>query len=247
MLLLCGLTVDTLPNRSTDVNAVINNDGRGFCVFYGDGGTAKSSLFDAYYIRFLENTNGQIMSGETASMVGIIGGIDINTPTGACIVEGVLTKANKSILLIDGGQQMREYISKMRECFTKGVVKIRKMLSGDLPARTRIMMAYNLRKNVQSYGSLVTAMKDIGSSKQEKSGSLSTPDIRRFDLFYPFIFTGKKYIRKDSYTSSEFIDYYRDLLVIAWTIKPKNIITTNLDFKLMDKAVDTLVDKYGCG
>lgn len=245
MLLLCGLTVDTLPDREKDSESVINNDGRGFCVFYGDGGTAKSSLLEAYEIRFLKDTNGQLMSGETATMVGITGGIDTTSPTGAYITEGALTKANKSILLLDGAQQMSGFISKMRECFTKGVVLIRKMLSGDLPARTRITMAYNLRKNMKDYGSYISAMKDIGSSKQEKAGALSTPDIRRFDMFYPFMFSGKNHKRKDSATSRDFITYYCDLLVVAWTIKPEDIIVDSLDFDLMDRMVDSLVEKYG--
>ncbi|NOQ37371.1 hypothetical protein GQ472_00655 [archaeon] len=245
MILLCGLTVDTLPNREKGSVSVINNDGRGFCVFYGDGGTAKSSLLEAYELRFLKDTNGQLMSGETATMVGITGGIDTTSPTGAYITEGALTKANKAILLVDGGQQMRGFISKMRECFTKGVIQIRKMLSGDLPARTRIMLAYNLRKNMGGYGSYISAMKDIGSSKQEKAGALSTPDIRRFDMFYPFIFTGKKHKRKDSATSRDFIRYYRDLLVIAWTVKPEDISVEDIDFDLMDRTVDSLTDDYG--
>lgn len=245
MLLLCGLTVDTLPDREKESESVINNDGRGFCVFYGDGGTAKSSLLEAYNIRFLKDTNGQLMSGETATMVGITGGIDTTSPTGAYITEGALTKANKSILLVDGAQQMSGFISKMRECFTKGVVIIRKMLSGDLPARTRITMAYNLRKNMKDYGSYISAMKDIGSSKQEKAGALSTPDIRRFDMFYPFMFSGKNHKRKDSATSRDFISYYRDLLVVAWTVKYEDIIVDSLDFELMDSMVDSLVEKYG--
>ena len=245
MLLLCGLTADRLPDRSHGSTAVINNDGRGFCVFYGDGGTAKTSLLEGYALRFLGDTNGQTMSGETASMVGLTGGIDTSSPLGAYIAEGAMTKANKAILLIDGGQQMREYISKMRECFTKGVIKIRKVLSGDLPARTRITMAYNLRKNLGDYGSKISAMKDIGSSKQEKSGKLASPDVRRFDMMYPFEFKGKKHAREDSYTSPEFIKYYKDLLVVAWTIRSEDVVVDGLDLKKMDHEIDRLVDRFG--
>ncbi len=141
--------------------------------FFGDTTTGKSQT--ATRTRTALGL-GTYVLGECASRSGLLYGIESGT-RGHLLIWGELPQNDGRLLMVDGVNAIpREEWAQGREARRAGMVRVRRIVSGEHPCRTRFVAIGNPRQPVSSYRYPCEAIKDL----------MGEPDIARFDLVVVF-------------------------------------------------------------
>lgn len=190
-------------------------------LFFGDGGTYKSEQIkeltkDHYRL-------GEYASAETGSRTGLV--YTINTEQ-RVIEWGVLPLNDMGLVGLDGLNQLHEEEMKnLREILEDQRVNVNRSVKGSAPARVRIIGAMNPPKEPISlhYPKPAKAIKDTNTFS-------SGPDIRRWDLYIPFLaedVTEDEIAQARASEKPYSDDFYKKHVLWAWSLKPQDIQYTD--------------------
>ena len=201
--------------------------------FLGDSTTGKSRILEWVYkvLRL-----GFVGSGDLTSEAGLTGGID---PDIKEIIWGLLPLADGQIALVDNLQRLPSRIlESLREIRRRGIVVIRKVVSGEAPARTRILASANPRRPLSSYTFEAQAIVD--------TRCFADPiDITRWDIIVRF---HEEDVPIEEIAKAEATkplippDVFRRHVLWAWSLRPEQIIFTPEAEEAVKKAFKELVE-----
>lgn len=164
-------------------------------IFIGDTKTNKStagkdvtnSHIGGYY------NFGEFVSAETGSRTGILYTIDNDKKS---LTWGSIVLNDMGIIVLDGLHSLlQEEMKSMREVLEQMVVTVRRSVSGDALARTRIIGIINPNKPMNDYTHNCQAIRDTWVFADQV-------DVTRWDLFIPF--------KKDDVPNDDIIDVEPD-------------------------------------
>lgn len=151
-------------------------------LYFGDTSTCKTEITE----HFLENIKlGEFAECETSSRTGLIYTIDSDNKI---IIWGVLVQNDLGLVAFDGFQQMRgDELSSMREILSKGRVSVKRSVSGEANARTRIIACGNATQPMKHYLYKCKALTPTSIDLENGFKPFyNTPEVRRWHLFIPF-------------------------------------------------------------
>jgi len=186
-------------------------------VFFGDTGTAKSSI--GKYLPDVLNL-GVYATAETGSRAGLLYTVETSMEP-PIVIWGQLVLADKEFACLDGLDKMHsEEWKEFRESLVQSKVVVFKRAKGEAPFRIRLIACANPTHKMNEYAFPIEALKDIRPFGGRDSGA----SIRRFDLFIPFCDNDVSYEDiAESYLRAkrnyELEEKYRKFLLIAWSAK----------------------------
>jgi len=194
------------------------------CLLIGDTATGKSKIINWIHDNLRLGVYG---TGESGKRTGLLFTVD---PEKDMIIWGLLVQADKTLALIDGIQRMSaEEIGEFREALRNKRIVVRMKVSGDAPARCRIIAAANPSLTLDEYVDLAEAIKDVKT--------FSDPvDITRWDIFLRFYHRDvpiEEIAYSEEHASVIPLDIFRRHILWAWSLPPEKIIFT-------DKAIEKL-------
>jgi len=144
-------------------------------IFLGDTTTGKSKI-SGQTARYI--TVGVIVTGETCSRTGFLYCIDTKTLSSCTLTWGLLAQQDRSILIIDGANYISaEDWGTAREARRSGKLVIERVVKGEHPCRTRLVLIANAPKAMNQYIYPIEGLKDVHQD----------PDIARTDLCICFM------------------------------------------------------------
>ncbi|MHA1304393.1 MAG: hypothetical protein ACTSPI_11905, partial [Candidatus Heimdallarchaeaceae archaeon] len=196
--------------------------GRLNTLFYGDTKTCKSTIVSDAISKL---KLGEFLEGETSGRTGIAYTIDTDNKV---IVWGSLVQNDLGLIAIDGFQQIKgEEMAQLREILEKGIVKVRRCISGDALARTRLIACANPKKNMEFYTYKCEALTPTSINFEEGFRPFkSTPDLTRWHILIPF---GDKDIAIEKYLIEEYRKRQDE--------KEQGIIRETIDVKILRRHV----------
>lgn len=203
-------------------------DDRGWMelLIVGDTRTGKSEAAQ----RMIEHYRvGQLVSCETATIAGIMGGADKGSDDQWVIAWGAMPLNDRRLVVLDEVKGMTtEQIGSMSQMRSSGIAHMQKIVSETSHARTRAIWMSNPReKTMRQYSHGVDALEPLIGSPE---------DIARFDLAMTVAESdvtsdkiNKRYVEGEPFYTSEMCEA---LLHWAWSRKEDEIVWT-------DAATDT--------
>jgi len=145
-------------------------------VFFGDSKTGKSTIGKDLTYEFYGL--GTMVFGEMSSRAGLTYTIDTEK---RALIWGILPQNDCGLVFIDGIHTLsKEEIEQLREALEQGLIKVTRSVSGERPARVRIIATLNPASgDMSNYFFKVQGLMH--------SRIFSNPvDITRWDIFVPF-------------------------------------------------------------
>lgn len=209
-------------------------------IFLGDTTTGKSKISGqtGRYINV-----GIIVTGETCSRTGFLYCIDTKTLSACTLTWGLLPQQDRSILIIDGANYISpEDWGTAREARRSGKLIIERVVKGEHPCRTRLVLIANPPKPLNQYIYPIEALKDVHQD----------PDIARTDMCVCFMNSDvpKEEINiPQEERSKPEMDIDQDTLQqsVFWAFsrKAEDIIISDDVTKVINDAANRLLDKFG--
>lgn len=211
-------------------------------IFLGDTTTGKSQIArkTSMYLDI-----GVYVTGETCSRTGFLYAIDTKTFSSPILKWGLLPQQDRSILIIDGAN----YISAdewgtAREARRSGKLIVERVVKGECPCRTRLILIANPSKALVEYMYPIECSKDL----------FQEPDIARTDICVCF---SDKDVSQDeinmphSERPKPEMDLDRETMkhsvAWAWSRKPENIIISDETVEVVCESAKVLIEKFSCG
>jgi len=178
---------------------------------------------------------------ETAGRTGLLYFID-QSAEGHILGFGELVLADQTLAIVDGYDRMDpEEKAEFRESYRQGFLKVRRVVSGTAPMRTRIITCENVKKPLNEYLYPCTSLLE----------NYDIPSIARIDLAIPY--------RREDVPSEEIFkhppekpDWLKDLqqaltlnILLAWSRRPEQIrFTSDAEKMILANAIE-MDEKYG--
>ncbi len=183
------------------------------CLIIGDSTTGKSETIRKLMILL---KCGQMVSGETASTVGLAGAATQSSNNSWFIDWGPLVLQDKKLLAIDGAHQLgREHWAQLAESERNGKIQIMKAGKGEALARTRQIKIMNPKGD--DFRTPRT-MKSFFYPAQSIVNNLQVQSIARQDLviFVSDDVTTEQRNIRNGHTHDKKLEYISDLIHMIW-------------------------------
>jgi len=183
------------------------------CIVIGDSTTGKSETVRKLIILL---KGGQMVSGETASIVGLAGTTTQSNNNSWFIEWGPLVLQDKKLLAIDGAHQLgREHWAQLAESERTGKIQIMKAGKGEAYARTRQIKIMN---PIGDDFRTPRTMKSFFYPAQAIVNNLQIQSIARQDLvvFVSDDVTTEQRNIRNGHTPDEKLAYLSDLVHMVW-------------------------------
>ncbi|MBU4312667.1 MAG: toprim domain-containing protein [Candidatus Omnitrophica bacterium] len=186
---------------------------------------------------------GVYVTGETCSRTGFLYAIDTKTLSSCILTWGLLPQQDRSLLIIDGAN----YISQddwgtAREARRSGKLIVERVVKGEHPCRTRLILLANPSKPLSQYIYPIESIKDI----------YQEPDIARSDLC--ICFSGSDVPKEEINMSQEERakpemnmnqTVFQNSVFWAWSRKPEDIVIKEEVVKIINDVSNKLIDQFG--
>ncbi len=206
-------------------------------VNYGDTKCGKSDLSKDV------TQKGSIPLGEytvceTGGRTGFLYTIDRDRNS---LIWGSLALNDMGLVVLDGLQSMHsEELAEFREAIEQQEIIVRRSMTGDALARTRILACFNPNKPMVNY--IYKCQAIIDSYVFSKS-----PDVTRFDYFIPFGLkdvSGEEIAFRESKKKPIPEDIFIKHIYWVWSRKPEQIIYTDSAIKRLKEYSQELIKEY---
>jgi 5S rRNA maturation endonuclease (ribonuclease M5) len=200
----------------------------------GDTRTGKTTVLSKY----VELFGGRIVSGESVSAAGLIGGMQQMAYGKWTISWGIIPQNDKSIVVIDEADAInKELMGRLTSIRTTGYAEIVKIQQALANARTRLVFIANPKYNVAKYSHPIRIINEFGWAKQ---------DIARMDLVFV--------LSQDDVQNPEFeisettipIWAYKHIVNRAFSLSASDIIVSEDIVKLAQSIAERMSRKYLC-
>ncbi len=199
-------------------------------IIIGDTTTGKSEMIRQQIMLL---GAGQIISGETASTVGISGTASQSSSNTWMVEWGPLVLQDKKLLAIDGAHKLRrEEWDKLAEAERDGKIKIIKAAKAEAPARTRQIKIMN---PVDTDRITTVSMDSFYHPAQSLTNNLQIQSIARTD-FAVFVIDDISPDERNIRTNTKHdkrLEYLQDLLKFVWEQK--------YDIEFTEDAIDEIL------
>ena len=219
-------------------NEIVNGWLQITCI--GDTTTGKSQI--AKRIRNYADV-GAYVTGETCSRTGFLYAIDTKTLSSCILTWGLLPQQDRSLLIIDGANYIsQEDWGTAREARRSGKLIVERVVKGEHPCRTRLILLANPPKPLNQYIYPIEAIKDL----------YQDPDIARSDLCV--CFSGSDVPKEEINMSQEErpkpeMDMdettFQKSIFWTWSRKPEDIVIKEEIVKIINDVASKLIDKFG--
>jgi len=208
--------------------------------FIGDTTTGKSQIAR----RMMKYANvGVYVTGETCTRTGFLYAIDTKTLSSCILTWGLFAQQDRSLLIIDGANYIsQEDWGTAREARRSGKLIVERIVKGEHPCRTRLVLLANPPKALSQYIYPIESLRDI---QQE-------PDIARLDLCVCFsqadvsiedINTPQAEREKPRTMIDE--EVFQNSIFWAWSRKPEDIVIDAETTDVINEVAISLLDKFG--
>jgi MCM2/3/5 family protein/Toprim domain-containing protein len=207
----------------------------------GDSGTAKSTLAKRMMMMF---DVGEFVSAETASMAGLVGGIEFVDKI-PVTKWGVWPRNDRGFLVLDEIDELqrkhKDIISQLTALRSSGRAEITKIHSAKTPARVRTVWITNPEsgRNVSSYHGACRAIQAIIPNQQ---------DIARFTKVYAI---SRDTVSVETITQNRETNqipmvrqHFNRLAILAWSLQKEQIVFTDDAYTLIERETKVIVEKY---
>ncbi|RLE47522.1 MAG: hypothetical protein DRJ31_08730 [Candidatus Methanomethylicota archaeon] len=195
---------------------------------YGDTKTGKTETNRAV---FTDIGLGDYVTCETGTRTGLLYTID---PEFKSIIWGAIPLCDREVCVVDGFNALpKEEMKEFREALEHFHIRVKRFVSGDAYARTRIIAIANPRKHMRKYAFNIEAAKDIPSLREE-------PDYTRFDLFIPWCSEDvdiEKIATSSRSRNTLLEEKFKKLCLIAWN-------ATAIVCKKAEEEINSIVVEY---
>ena len=206
-------------------------------VFYGDTKCAKSEISkDATQKGSMPL--GEYAVCETGGRTGLLYTINMDKEA---MIWGCLPLNDMGLVVLDGLQSMNsEELGEFREAIEQQEVIVRRSISGDALARTRILGCLNPNKPMVNYIYKCQALLDTPVFSK-------SPDLTRFDEFIPFC---QKDVSGDEIAHRKSIDklipeeIFMQHIYWVWSRKPEQIIYTESAVQKINDLSASFIQDY---
>lgn len=178
----------------------------------GDTRTGKTTVIE----KFCKLSYAQLVSGESVSYGGLVGGMQQLTYGKWMISWGIIPQNDRGLIAIDEADAISpELMGKLTSIRSTGIAEITKIQQARANARVRMIFIFNPKKgNIETYGYGIKSVLDFEYSKQ---------DLSRFDLFYVL---SQKDVQNPDYYVEETeipIEVYKSLSKRAFSLSPIDV------------------------
>jgi DNA-binding transcriptional ArsR family regulator len=182
--------------------------------FIGDSTTGKSRILE--WVRDVLKL-GQYGVGDMSTYAGLLAAVDTDKDV---IIWGLLPMADRELALIDSFQKIHpDDLPMFREALRDERIVVTKKVTGEAACRTRLLVAANPNKVLDSYIDSAEALVDLRC--------LTDPvDLTRWDLFIRF---HSKDVPDQEIANSRAtepvipVDVMRKFILWAWSLRPEQI------------------------
>ena len=201
-------------------------------IIIGDSTTGKSETMRMLLILL---KSGQMITGETASVVGLTATASQSSNNQWFVEWGALPLNDRRLLVIDGAHRLTsEQWASLAETERTGIINIQKAGKGQAKARTRQIKIMN---PVSEDRKSTRPMKTLYYPIQSIINTLQLQSIARQDLaiFVMDDVKSKDRNKRNGLNHSPILNYLSDLLKLVWNQK--------FDIKIEEEAIDEILLK----
>ena len=206
-------------------------------VFYGDTKCGKSDLSKDITQKGCMPL-GEYTTCETGGRTGFLYTIDKDRNA---LIWGSLALNDMGLVVLDGLQSMHsEELGEFREAIEGQEIIVKRSISGDALARTRILASLNPNKPMVNYIYKCQAILD--SYVFSKS-----PDVTRFDYYIPFSLrdvSSKEIAHRKSGEKPIPKDIFMQHIYWVWSKKPEQIIYTDSAVSKINDLSEVFIETY---
>ncbi len=206
-------------------------------IFYGDTKCAKSEIAKDITQKG-SMPLGEYTSCETGGRTGFLYTIDNDKGS---LIWGSLPLNDMGLVVFDGLQSMHsEELGEFREAIEGQEIIVRRSISGEALARTRILGSLNPNKPMVNYIYKCQALQDTYVFSK-------SPDFTRWDLFIPFSqrdVSGKEIAHRQSEDKPIPKDVFMQHVYWAWSRKPEQIIYTDSAINKIKEESEYFIENY---
>ena len=206
-------------------------------IFYGDTKCGKSDIAKDITQKGSMPV-GEYTICETGGRTGFLYTID--TDKGS-LIWGSLALNDMGLVVFDGLQSMHsEELGEFREAIEGQEIIVRRSISGDALARTRILGSLNPNKPMINYIYKCQGLQDTYVFSK-------SPEFTRWDLFIPFSqrdVSGKEIAHRQSEEKPIPEDIFINHIYWVWSRKPEQIIYTESAVKKINDLSEEFIENY---
>jgi len=178
---------------------------------------------------------------ETSGRTGLLYSITM-TKDGPILSFGEFVFGDTGLIIIDGSDRMHaEEQAEFRESYRLGYLKVRKVVPGEAPMRTRVVTCENVKKALDEYMYPCEALLE----------NYRTPDLARVDLAIPF--RGGDVPVEEIFTKfgtppealPQLIEALRNNVLWVWTRRPDQIVYGEDAESIIFEKAKKLEEKFG--
>lgn len=204
---------------------------------FGDTKTAKTRL-----LLEAERLGADYVTAETSTRTGLLYTIDYEANP-KVLVWGVIPLADREAVALDGLQALNvEEMGQLREALETGHVKVRRALSGDAPARTRILAALNppRGRTMSDYTFMTDALLDLTPFRDPA-------DLSRWHGCWPFKagdVPPEDIVEAKMSNGSPERELLRKLVLWAWSLEPSQVHVAPETWAAVKRTAKTFMARY---
>jgi len=206
-------------------------------VFYGDTKCAKSEISKDITQKG-SMPLGEYTIVETGGRTGFLYTIDRDKNS---LIWGSLALNDMGLVVLDGLQSMHsEELAEFREAIEQQEIIVRRSITGDALARTRILACLNPNQPMVNYIYKCQAILDTYVFSK-------SPEVTRWDLFIPFGLkdvSGKEIAHRKSENKPILEDIFMKHIYWVWSRKPEHIIYTESAVKKINDLSEEFIENY---
>lgn len=206
-------------------------------IFYGDTKCAKSEIAKDVTQRG-SMPIGEYTICETGGRTGFLYTIDRDKGS---LIWGSLALNDMGLVILDGLQSMHsEELGEFREAIEQQEIIVRRSITGDALARTRILGSLNPNKPMTNYIYKCQGLQDTYVFAK-------SPEFTRWDLFVPFSqrdVSGKEIAHRQPEEKPIPEDIFIQHIYWVWSRKPEQIIYTESAVKKINDYSEQFIESY---
>lgn len=206
-------------------------------VFYGDTKCGKSEISKDITQKG-SMPLGEYTICETGGRTGFLYTIDRDRGS---LIWGSLALNDMGLVVLDGLQSMHsEELGEFREAIEQQEIIVRRSMTGEALARTRILACLNPNKPMVNYLYKCQALQDTYVFSK-------SPEFTRWDLFIPFSqkdVSGKEISHRKSEDKPILEDVFVQHIYWAWSRRPEDIIYTETAIDKINDFSEQFIENY---
>lgn len=206
-------------------------------IFYGDTKCGKSEIAKDITQKGSMHL-GEYTICETGGRTGFLYTIDKDKGS---LIWGSLALNDMGLVVLDGLQSMHsEELGEFREAIEQQEIIVRRSISGEALARTRILGSLNPNKPMVNYIYKCQGLQDTYVFSK-------SPEFTRWDLFIPFSqrdVSGKEIAHRTAEEKPIPEDVFISHIFWVWSRKPEQIIYTESAVKKINDLSEQFIENY---